>query len=60
MEQILRELLSKICLVYFDDVIIFDENFKEMIENFKKVFLRMREVNLKINPKKYVFFGRKV
>jgi len=36
----------------------FGENFEEMIENLKKVFLRMQEVNVKINPKKYVLFGR--
>ncbi|XP_018371543.1 PREDICTED: RNA-directed DNA polymerase homolog [Trachymyrmex cornetzi] len=44
MEQILQELLSKICLVYLEYMIIFSESFEEMIGNLKKVFLRMREV----------------
>jgi len=47
MEQVLREFISKICLVYLDDVIIFGKTFEEMIQNFKKVLSRLREVNLK-------------
>jgi len=30
--------LSKICLVYLDNVIIFGKSFEEMLENLKKVF----------------------
>jgi len=37
MEQVLREFISKICLVYLDDVIIFGKIFEEMIQNLKKV-----------------------
>jgi len=51
MEQVLREFISKICLVYLDDVIIFGKTFEEMIQNLKKVLLRLREVNLKVNKK---------
>jgi len=60
MEQVLREFISKICLVYLDDVIIFGKNFEEMIQNFKKVLSGLREVNLKVNPKKCVLFSQKV
>ena len=31
-----------------------------MIENLKKVLSCIREVNLKINPKKCTFFGQEV
>ena len=41
MEKVLHGLLFKICLVYLDDVIIFGKNFNEMVENLKKVFLRL-------------------
>jgi len=58
MEQILQKFLSKICLVYLDDVIIFGKNFLGNCPKFKKS--RMREVNLKINPKKCTFFRREV
>jgi len=57
MEKVLHGLLSKICLVYLDDVIIFGKNFNEMLNNFKIVFLRLRSANLRINPKLCVLFG---
>jgi len=60
MEQVLREFISKICLVYLDDVIIFGKTFEEMIQNLEKILLRLREVNLKINSKKCILFSRKV
>lgn len=60
MEQILQKFLSKICLVYLDNVIIFGKSFKEIMENLKIVFLRLRKVNLKLNPKKCVLFGKEV
>ncbi|KMQ86077.1 krab-a domain-containing protein [Lasius niger] len=50
MERVLYK-LSKICLVYLDDVIIFGKSFEEMIKNLRKIFLRLRAANLKINPK---------
>jgi len=52
MEQILQGLVTKICLVYLDDVIDFGKTFEEMIENLKQIFIRFRKANLKINPKK--------
>jgi len=50
MEHIFKEYLYKTCLVYLDDVIIFGKSF-EML-NGKKIFHRLRKINLKINPKK--------
>jgi len=60
MEKVLHGLLSKICLVYLDDVIIFGKNFNEILNNLKMVFFRLRLANLKINPKKCVLFGKHV
>lgn len=60
LEKVLHGMLSKKCLVYLDDVIIFGKSFDEMLENLKMVFSRFREVNLKINPKKCSFFQNKV
>ncbi|XP_036138917.1 uncharacterized protein LOC118644443 [Monomorium pharaonis] len=53
-EKILHGLLYKFCLVYLDDVIIYGKSFSEMLENLGKVFTRLREVNLKVNPKECV------
>jgi len=60
MEKVLHGLLSKICLVYLDDVIIFGKNFNEILNNLKMVFFRLRLANLKINPKKCVLFAKHV
>jgi len=60
MEKVLHGLLSKICLVYLDDVIIFGKTFNEMLNNLKMVFLRIRSANLRINPEKCVLFEKHV
>jgi len=60
MEKVLHGLLSKKCLVYLDDVIIFGKTIEEMVENLNIVFLQLKEVNLKLNTKKYIFFQKSV
>ena len=57
-EEVLRDLISKICLVYLDDVIIYGKSFAEMMENLEKIFLRLRKINLKLNPKNVFFFQK--
>lgn len=59
MEKVLKK-LSKICLVYLDDVIIFGKSFEEMLDHLKQVFLRLRSANLKLNPRKCSFFKREI
>ena len=56
MEQILRELFYKVCLVYLDNIIIFEKNFEEMLLNCRKIFLQLKGVN----PKKCVFFSKEI
>jgi len=51
MEQILKDYLFKIFLVYLKDV-IFDKSFEEMLLNLEKIFHRLRKANLKIDPQK--------
>lgn len=60
MEKVLQEFLSKICLVYLDDIIVFSKTFEEMMANLRLIFLRFRSINLKINPKKCSFLKRQV
>lgn len=60
MEKVLSGLISKTCLVYLDDIIIFGKTFSEMIANLEQVFLRLRAANLKVNPKKCVLFTQTV
>lgn len=58
MERVLQQLISKICLVYLNDVIVFGKTFEELVENFETVSLRFRTANLKLNPKKCNLFER--
>jgi len=60
MERILQGLVTKICLVYLDDVIVFGKTFEEMAKNLEQNFIRFQEANLRINPKKCNLFGRQV
>jgi len=60
MEKVLQQLLFKICLVYLNDVIIFNGSFEAMLSRLRQVFLRLRSANLKLNPKKCSFFKREI
>lgn len=43
MDNVLKELVGKICLVYLDDIIIFATSLQEHMDNLEKVFERLRE-----------------
>lgn len=60
MDNILRELQGKICLVYLDDIIIFSTSLQEHGENLRKVFSRLREANLKVQLDKSEFFHKEI
>ena len=60
MEQILRELFYKVCLVYLYNIIIFEKNFEEMLLNCRQIFLRLKKVNLKVNLKNMFSLIRKL
>lgn len=50
----------QICFIYLDDIIIIGRTAEEHIGNIEKVFQICRQLNLKINPKKCVFFKNKL
>jgi len=60
MEKILNQLLFKICLVYLDHVIIYNDSFEGMLSRLEQVFTRLRSANLKLNPKKCSFFKKEI
>ena len=47
-------------LVYLNDVIIFNHSVEEHLSRLKVVFSKLKEVGLKIKPKKCHFFQREV
>lgn len=60
MEKVLKGIISKSCFVYLDDVVVYGKSYEETMKNLKEVFLRLQNANLKVNPKKCVFFKREV
>ena len=60
MNMALAGLLGTQCLVYIDDLIVFSRSLDEHMRNLANVFQRLREVNLKIHPKKTHFLQRTV
>lgn len=60
MDNVLRHLLNKICLVYMDDVIVFSTSLTEHINNLKQVFQTLRTANLKVQLDKSEFLRKEV
>ena len=60
MEECFFGLHLDICYIYLDDLIIFSKTFEEHVDRLKKIFQRLREVNLKLSPKKCEFIKKKV
>lgn len=56
MELVLSGLHWDRCLVYIDDLIVYGKTFTETLNNLVAVFERLRTANLKLKPKKCVFF----
>jgi hypothetical protein len=49
---VLRGLIYNICDIYIDDIIIYASTEEEFIENLDKVFNRLRQYNVTLNPTK--------
>lgn len=48
------------CFCYLDDLIVFGRNLEQHNQNLLKVFSRLREVNLKLNPSKCEFLRKQI
>jgi hypothetical protein len=60
MENVLRGLNWKICLIYIDDIIIFSHSFEEQLAHLDLVFSRLSESNIKLKATKCHFAFSKV
>lgn len=60
MEQCLGDLNMKICAIYLDDLIVFSSSLEQHLERLDRVLNRLKECNLKLNPKKCMFLQTKV
>ena len=54
------DILWKIVVLYLDDIICHSKTFEEQFLNLELVFERLRQANLKLNPKKCQLFQREV
>lgn len=59
-DDILREYIGKICLIYIDDIIIFSEDEESHTENIKKIFQTLESANVKIQLDKCEFYKNQV
>ena len=60
MGHILRGLEYRFALIYIDDIIIFSKSVDEHLVHLKEVFRRLRDANVKLNPKKCSFVKQRV
>jgi len=52
MDTVLTGLNFDICLAYLDDIIIFSRDLDSHLERLERLFVRLREANLKLKPSK--------
>ena len=60
MGHILRGLEYGFALIYIDDITIFSKSVDEHLVHLEEVFRRLRDANVKLNPKKYSFVKQRV
>ena len=46
-------------MVYLDDIMVVGKTFEEHLTNLEEVFSRMKEADLKLNPKKCLLVQKK-
>lgn len=58
MNNVLKDHIGKICLVYLDDIIIFSTSLQEHVQSLKLIFQCLEEANLKVQLDKSEFCKR--
>ena len=60
MDEVLKDLQNKICMVYMDEIIIFSTSLQEHIQNLRQVFSKLCESNCKVQLDKSEFLQKQV
>ena len=60
MERVMGELHMVDCFTFIDDILVPGKNFPDHLDKLRRVFQKIREHNLKLNPQKCSFFKNKV
>lgn len=58
MNEILRDYINKICVVYLDDILIFSTSLQEHIQSLTLIFKKLAEHNLKVQFDKCSFMKK--
>lgn len=58
MNNVLREHVNKICVIYMDDILVFSTSLQEHLINLEKIFKTLREANLKVSLNKSDFLRK--
>ena len=58
MNNVLREHVNKICVIYMDDILVFSTSLQEHISNLEKIFTTLRKANLKVSLNKSEFLKK--
>ena len=59
-ESCLHDLTMKECCLYLDDIVVFSSTVEEHIERLQRVFQRLHDFGLTLNPSKCCFFKESV
>lgn len=60
MQATMNDMIFQMVLVYLDDILVYGRSFKEHLEHLDKVFTRLREAGLKLQPSKCKFLKKEV
>ena len=60
MGNVLSGLSWEVCLYYLDDITVFSKGWREHLKGLRMVFLRLREANLRLGPRKCTLAKRSV
>ena len=58
--HILRGLEYRFALIYIDDIVIFSKSIDEHLTHLEEVFRRLREANVKLNPRNCSFVKQRI
>ena len=58
--QLRGKIEYRFALIYIDDIIIFSKSIDENLTHLEEVLRRLREANVKLNPKKCSFAKQRI
>jgi len=60
MSEVFKDLGNKFLKIFVDDLNVHNKSWEEHLQHLDTMFYKLREVNLKLNPKKCCFVAKKL